>query len=341
MPVNLTALVQKNNARWDSAQFKPEAMARARRTAQRLCAPAAKARYQHVEKLTGVPWFAIAMIHEREAGQRWDRQLGQGDPLAHVSVHVPKGRGPFNTWEEGAVDALVNCGPYAARWKDWTPGGMLTLQEMYNGLGYAAKGRPSAYIWSGSNQYVSGKYVADGVYDPNVVDPQLGCAVMLKAMMEIDNSIYPAAEHSVSPKAHDTDHPHPDDYPETNQHPVPQAPEGEERDQPPVPTPAPAPVSRTATAQEQRSVTDKANDALDKVEQYQGVFGRLGPIFTLLKSKIAWAAALLFGSNVGQSGVSAQHAADLIHNPMFWIVVGAAAFGIILFFRWYDHGRQK
>ena len=62
----------------------------------------AKARYQSVEVSTGVPWWLIAAIHEREASQGWDKQLAQGDPLNQVSRnepshgairHVGRGRG--------------------------------------------------------------------------------------------------------------------------------------------------------------------------------------------------------------------------------------------------------
>ena len=106
-----------------------------------------------------------------------------------VSVHVPAGRGPFGSWEDAAIDALVNCAPHAARNKDWSIGGTLAMLEQYNGLGYAARGRPSPYIWSGTDQYVSGKYVRDGVYDPNAVDSQLGCAGLLMAMMALDPAI--------------------------------------------------------------------------------------------------------------------------------------------------------
>ncbi|MCC8946019.1 hypothetical protein H8A97_13140 [Bradyrhizobium sp. Arg62] len=138
---------------------------------------------------TGVPWFVIAVIHERECSQSWAGSLAQGDPWNKKSVHVPAGRGPFNSWEDCAVDALVNCAPYAARNKDWSIGGVLTLLEQYNGLGYASRGRPSPYVWAGTDQYVSGKYVRDGVYDPNVVDQQLGCAGLILAMMKLDASI--------------------------------------------------------------------------------------------------------------------------------------------------------
>ncbi len=188
---DIAALKAKNAARWANMRPNPDRQASFDATARRLCATAAKARYLNISAKTGVPWFIIAVIHEREAGgpPHWDKQLGQGDPLTQVSVHDPKGRGPFSSFEAGAYDALVNCGPYAARWKDWSSGGSLTLLEEYNGLGYAAMGVPSAYVWSGTNQYVSGKYVADHVYRSNVVDVQEGCAAIIASMMKLDSSV--------------------------------------------------------------------------------------------------------------------------------------------------------
>jgi len=184
MTANIAALKADNLARWSRAKatrdFSP--------VARRLFA--SKARYQAVSARASVPWHVIAVIHERECSQSWIASLAQGDPWDRVSVHVPAGRGPFKSWEEAAIDALVNCAPYAARWKDWSVGGTLTLLEQYNGLGYAGRGVPSPYIWSGTDQYRSGKYVRDGVYDPNVIDPQLGCAGLLLAMKALDPSIF-------------------------------------------------------------------------------------------------------------------------------------------------------
>jgi hypothetical protein len=40
---------------------------------------------------------------------------------------------------------------------------------------------------------VRGKYVADGVFDPNVVDKQLGCAGLIMAMRALDASIFPVS----------------------------------------------------------------------------------------------------------------------------------------------------
>lgn len=182
---DLVALRAANASRWGAAKTTRSFGT----VAQRLVAPAAKAQYLAVEAATGVPWPFIAVAHEREASQNWNTQLGQGDPLHSKSIHVPAGRGPFNTWKEGAIDALVSCAPYAARNKDWSIGGTLTKLEEYNGLGYAARGRPSPYVWSGTNQYVSGKYIADGVYSASTVDSQLGCAGLLMAMMALDPTI--------------------------------------------------------------------------------------------------------------------------------------------------------
>lgn len=175
-------LQEQNKQRWDNMIIPAEMGPTFKAVADRLSAPEAQARYKAVSAKTGVPWMVIAVIHEREASQKWNTQLGQGDPLNRKSTHVPKGRGPFETWEEGAIDALTNCAPFASKNTDWSIGGTLALLEKYNGLGYANKGVPSPYIWAGTNQYVKGKYVSDGVYDPNAVDSQLGCAGLLRFM---------------------------------------------------------------------------------------------------------------------------------------------------------------
>lgn len=180
---DLKSLTAANAKRWQEAKVTQIYTTVSRRLI------AGKDRYKAVQARTGVPWFIIAVIHMREASQNWNTQLGQGDPLNQVSVHVPAGRGPFKTWEDGAYDALVNCSPYASRWTDWSPGGAMTLLERYNGLGYAARGVPSPYVWAGTNQYSKGKYIKDGVYAPNHVDQQPGCAALIKTMMALDPTI--------------------------------------------------------------------------------------------------------------------------------------------------------
>lgn len=181
----LIELQRANAQRWAKARLTRNFSV----VARHLVSPDAKSRYQAVSAMTGVPWPAIAVIHERECSQDWTGSLAQGDPWDRVSVHVPAGRGPFKSWEEAAVDALNNCAPYAGRNEDWSIGRLLTKLEEYNGLGYASRGVPSPYVWSGTDQYRSGKYVRDGVYDPNAIDGQLGCAGLLMAMRALDRSI--------------------------------------------------------------------------------------------------------------------------------------------------------
>jgi len=204
--MNHAPLIALNQQRWQSAKLtrSPEFAPVAKRLVT------AKARYREVERITGVPWFVIAVIHQREASQRWDRSIAQGDPWDKVSIHVPKGRGPFTSWQEAALDALKHCAPYAANWTNWTPGGAMTLLELYNGLGYFCKGLPSPYVWSGTDQYKRGKYVADGVFDPNVIDKQLGCAGLILAMQALDPGILLDGETRLPPDIAPPNIPSPD-----------------------------------------------------------------------------------------------------------------------------------
>lgn len=174
----MATLQQLNQQRWNNCHIPADKGPAFQKVADRILNN--KLVYEDIEKATGVPWWFVGVTHYRESNLDMNTQLAQGDPLNKVSTHVPKGRGPFTSFKDGAVDALVNCAPYAARNKDWSLGNALTMLEKYNGLGYANKGIPSPYIWAGTNQYVSGKYVSDGVFDAQAVDQQLGCAGILK-----------------------------------------------------------------------------------------------------------------------------------------------------------------
>lgn len=193
---DLAQLRRQNAQRWNDAVLTrgPEFARYAK------IAVANKARYQDIEARTGVPWVFVAVVHYRECSQDFTKNIGQGDPLGQKTVRVPAGRGPFRgpkAFEDAAVDALMNCAPYAARNKDWSVAGMLTYLERYNGLAYANAGRPSPYIWSGTNQYKIGKVRRDhGPIEP-VVDKQLGCAGLILAIMALD----PGVSFSAEPRA--------------------------------------------------------------------------------------------------------------------------------------------
>ncbi|WP_342714457.1 peptidoglycan-binding protein [Bradyrhizobium sp. B024] len=193
--VDLIALTRANAERWAHAKLTREAEF----TRPARVAVANKGRYLAIARAAGMPdiaWVFIAVSHYRESSQDFSKSLAQGDPWNQKSTHVPEDRGPFKSFEDAAVDALVKCAPYAARLKDWSIGGMLTNLERFNGIGYASgplKGRyppmPSPYVWAGTNQQVRGKYIRDGVFDPDHMDTQLGVAGLILTMMQLDPSI--------------------------------------------------------------------------------------------------------------------------------------------------------
>jgi lysozyme family protein len=164
-----------------------DAVATFNQVAARLIA--AKPRYQALFAQTSVPWPVIALIHERECSQNWALNIAQGDPWNAVSIHVPAGQGPFASWDDAAVNALVTD-EQMNTWGHWdTIEGTLTRLELYNGAGYAEMNLPSPYVWSRTNQYVSGKYVADHDFDSNAIDSQEGCAPLMACMMGQDPTI--------------------------------------------------------------------------------------------------------------------------------------------------------
>lgn len=185
--VDLVALKAKNLLRWQQCVCSQSLIPTLDAVAGRLVA--SKGRYVNVELKTGVPWAVVAVIHERESSQSWAASLAQGDPWSKESIHVPAHRGPFPSWEAAAEDALIDCAPHLSKWEDWSIAGALTALESYNGIGYALHNMPSPYVWASTNQYTRGKYIADGHFDPNAIDHQLGCAALLLRMIAEDPSI--------------------------------------------------------------------------------------------------------------------------------------------------------
>ena len=133
---------------------------------------------------TPIKWFHIGLIHEMECSQNFNCYLGNGQPLNKRTTIVPVGRGPFSSFKDGAIDAIKY--DRLDKVTDWGIGNALYIFEGFNGYGYSLyKGINSPYIWSGSNQYTSGKYVSDGVYDKDAVSGQIGIALLYKRLLEL------------------------------------------------------------------------------------------------------------------------------------------------------------
>lgn len=192
--VDINELLAANQRRWPLTQILADKKIEVEMTATRLVAPTARNIYRDLEIVTRVPWWVIAVIHEREASQAWWANIANGEPWNRMTKLVPKGRGPFANFRAAAIDALTKCPLYTLRsvnaWTDWSAGGTLVLLEMYNGFGYETfHHENSPYIWSATNYEEVGKYVADGQWDPKVWDAQLGCAALLLRMSQLDPTI--------------------------------------------------------------------------------------------------------------------------------------------------------
>jgi lysozyme family protein len=150
--------------------------------------------YESISEQTGLPPEILAVFHYREC--EWDYLDGtfgvciqNGDPLGVVTTNYPQGL-LFYSFEESALyefqinDKSDNYHAYNI--------GILDLDEkpkdiiamtayinLYNGMDW----RISSYIYSGTDIYSSGRFVADGEYDSESVDEKLGAFAILVALL--------------------------------------------------------------------------------------------------------------------------------------------------------------
>lgn len=144
-------------------------------------------RYRDLEIKTGVPAQFTGCLHNMECANNFRGYLGNGQLIigtGRKSTIVPKGRGPFKTFEEGALDAFKVDGLQGM--KNWSLGLELMLAEKFNGLGYLKyhPGENSPYLWACTTiNDGHGKYVRDGVYDPKApTNGQVGVAAIYKQL---------------------------------------------------------------------------------------------------------------------------------------------------------------
>lgn len=146
-----------------------------------------RGQYDAVFEQICVPWYFVAIVHGMEASFDFNAHLHNGDPLRARTVQIPKARpatwNPPTDWVSSAVDAMKY--DKFADLNDWDLARMLYRWEAYNGWrSRMLHGINTPYLWSFSNHYSKGKYVADNVWDANAVSKQCGAAVMLKALVE-------------------------------------------------------------------------------------------------------------------------------------------------------------
>jgi lysozyme family protein len=141
-----------------------------------------KERYQAVSNnCLDFPVDLMFALHFRESSLDFKGVLHNGERIlgtGRKTKLVPAGRGPFLTWEEAAVDALMMKKSLFP--SEWTLASKLEFSEKFNGLGYRNTNEFSPYVFAGTNFHdETGKYVADGKYSSTAPEKQLGVASIL------------------------------------------------------------------------------------------------------------------------------------------------------------------
>lgn len=140
--------------------------------------------YVKEQNETKVPAVLLAALDYREDNANPARAIGQGDPWNRVSVHVPRGHGPWTSKFDADVHYIRydhlddNSAPWSWPYACWKG-------EAWNGFGPRAHGIHTGYLWAGTSVYTRGKYVADGQWDPTVIDQQLGIIPVMKRLIAL------------------------------------------------------------------------------------------------------------------------------------------------------------
>lgn len=148
-----------------------------------------KTRYQPVTDAIGVPILFIGPSFEREGSSNFNLNPAQGWPLHSTSKIIPH-NGPFPNWFSAAIAAYKIDGLDKVGASNWTWEMICYYGEKLNGFGPRdVHHMHTSYLWGGTNIQTRGKYVRDGVFDPNEMDEQLGMMPVARRMLELDPSL--------------------------------------------------------------------------------------------------------------------------------------------------------
>jgi lysozyme family protein len=171
---------------WNSVVVRPEKRGEVANVVSKIAD--GRPRYEAVaaQFANSLPWYVIGVLHAMECNCNFKEHLHNGDPLSARTVHVPKNRPPVWdpswSWEISAKDAITVDG--LDKVLGWTLQRILFTFERFNGFGPRRRfGKATAYLWSYSNHFVRGKYVGDGLWDPEANSKQVGAAVLLKQLV--------------------------------------------------------------------------------------------------------------------------------------------------------------
>lgn len=151
--------------------------------------------YRRVENVTEVPAAALMALAEREMQGNLHCYFGNGQRLTMRTTIVPIGRGPFpdtpDGFVKGCLDAIHLDGldQVVRKYGRWTLPLFCYESESWNGWGYRARGIPSPYVFGATTVQRPGKFPRDHVFDPNMIDPQLGTLAIVEELIKQDPSL--------------------------------------------------------------------------------------------------------------------------------------------------------
>lgn len=189
VPTPSLAWTETYKSFWTSMIIQPDWQAAGTAVAKKIILH--QARYASAVAGTSIPWWFVAVVHAMECSLNFNEHLHNGDPLTAQTTRIPKGRPPFRvpppafTWEESAADAMTY--DRIDKISEWSIDSALYNWHRFNGINneYKRRGIPTPYLWSGTQLYRKGKYVADGVFDSNAVSGQVGAAVILRTLINL------------------------------------------------------------------------------------------------------------------------------------------------------------
>jgi lysozyme family protein len=140
--------------------------------------------YESVGSKLNIPWYVICCIHAKECSLNLELGLHNGQRWDQVTTKIPRGRGPFNSFAESAIDSCIYEGMHLV--KNWSVEYFLWSLEKYNGFGFQMRNMNTPYLWSGTNHYTKGLFIEKPFlkswFDPDAKANDLGAAVLLKCM---------------------------------------------------------------------------------------------------------------------------------------------------------------
>ena len=143
---------------------------------------------QNTTPLRRCPRLYSSNSRRRRSDRRsWVNRSGRSDDASNTWSTVPM-LAPLMTWHSDFAESVNSNGKIAlsqviSSGSFW-PMPTRPVPQRNSSYLFCGKKMTQSVIrtvepirtWAATDQYSSGKYTSDGVYDPNVVDRQLGCA---------------------------------------------------------------------------------------------------------------------------------------------------------------------